>query len=300
MRPDVSALGLRSVAVLATLAGAAGCGTPPPASQFPSADDALGRMKAQYACVNGLQSETKIDVVSKRGRVKGDALFFAVNPARVRVDVVSPFGATLYALTSDGRDFKMLDLPEKQFLFGPASACNLARLTQVPLEGHALVSILRGEAPLLQHDASATSIQWNSGRGWYDLEIRSTHDAVQRIALAVHDDDLAKPWSQQRVRVRDVAVGQRGLDLWEVELDDYSATSTAPAYADPDGIDAPLPPSGPACSAEAPRSLRMKVPHTADDVLLEVKEVSWNPPLRGGTFDQPVPGGVRRVPVDCR
>ena len=297
MLPEVV---FRGVAIVATLAAVAGCGTPPPASQFPTADDALGRMKAQYACVNGLQSETKIDVVSKRGRVKGDALFFAVNPARVRVDVVSPFGATLYTLTSDGRNFKMLDLPEKQFLLGPASACNLARLTQVPLEGHALVSILRGEAPVLKHEASATSITWDSDEGRYQLEVRGSHDAVQRVALAVHDADLGKPWNQQRVRMMGVAVAQRGLDLWDVELGDYKPAKTAPAYEDPDGIDPPLPPSGPTCDAEAPRSLRMKVPHTADDVLLEVSELTWNPPLRGGTFDQPMPGGVRRVPVDCR
>lgn len=300
MLPDALARGLRATAVLAVVAGAAGCGTPPPASQFPSADDALGRMKSQYACVNGLQGEAKIDVVSKRGRVKGDALYYAINPARVRFDIVSPFGATIYTLTSDGERFKMFDLPEKQFLQGPASACNLARLTQVPLEGHALVSILRGEAPLLKHDPSSTSIAWNGDKGWYDVEITSTHDAVQRIALAVHDDDLAKPWNQQRVRVRDVVVAQRGVELWEVELDDHAPAATAPAFEDPDGIDPSVPPSGPKCDAEAPRSLRMKVPHTADDVLLEVKELSWNPPLRGGTFDQPVPGGVKKIPVDCR
>jgi len=37
------------------------CGKPPPASVFPSADDALNRMKATYACVNGVQGTAKID-----------------------------------------------------------------------------------------------------------------------------------------------------------------------------------------------------------------------------------------------
>jgi hypothetical protein len=124
----------------------------PPRSQFPTADDALTRMKATYACVNGVQGTAKIDHFSPRGRIRGDVFILAVNPARVRFDVVSPFGQTIYALTSDGEHFEMLDLKEKQFLYGPASACNLARLTQVPIPGHALVSLLRGEAPVLLHD----------------------------------------------------------------------------------------------------------------------------------------------------
>jgi hypothetical protein len=277
----------------------AGCGAPAPASRFPTADDALGRMHEQYACVNGLQATANVDVFSKRGRLKGEAFLFAVNPDRVRFDVVSSFGVTLLTLTSDGRRFEMLDLEQKQFLHGPAAACNLARVTQVPMEGHVLVSVLRGEAPVLVHERGAASIAWD-GDGFYALEVPGAHDATERIHLAVHPDDVQKPWSQQRVRVLDVAVRQRGVDLWHVELDDHEPAHTAPAREDPDGLDPPIPPTGPACDAELPRSIRMRVPHTADDVILDYTEAVWNPPLVPGTFDQPVPRGVRRVAVECR
>ena len=51
-----------------------------------------------------------------------------------------------------------------RFLHGPASACNLARLTQVPVPGHALVYLLRGEAPLLARDPQQpATISWQSG-----------------------------------------------------------------------------------------------------------------------------------------
>ena len=287
------------VSALLTSAFLAGCGAPPPASRFPSASSALGRMRAQYACVNGMQATAKVDVFSKRGRLKGEAFLFAVNPARVRFDVVSSFGVNLMTLTSDGKRFEMLDVEQKQFLHGPANACNLARMTQVAMEGHVLVSVLRGEAPVLVHDRAAGSITWD-GDGFYALEIPGTNDAVERIHLGVHPDDMAKPWSSQRVRVLDVAVAQRGVDLWHVALDDHAPAKTAAPREDPDGIDPPIPPTGPACDAELPRSIRMEVPHTADDVILDYTEVVWNPPLVPGTFDQPVPRGVRRVPVDCR
>lgn len=278
---------------------AAGCGQSPPASRFPTADDALARMRAQYACVNGLQATAKVDVFSKRGRVKGEAFLFAVNPARVRFDIVSSFGVTLYTLTSDGERFEMMDLEQKQFLHGPASACNLARMTQVPMEGHVLTSVLRGEAPVLVHERAAATIAWD-GDGFYVLELTGKHDAVERVHLGIHPDDLARPWGQQRLRVLDVSVAQRGTELWHVQLDDHAPAKTAPPREDPDGIDPPILPTGPACNAELPRSIRMEVPHTADDVILDYTEVAWNPPLVPGTFDQPVPRGVRRVPVDCR
>jgi len=289
---------MRAATLLLAAGFLAGCGSPPPASQFPTAGDALARMRAQYACVNGVQGTAKVDVFSKRGRLKGEAFLFAVNPDRVRFDIVSSFGVTLLTLTSDGRRFEMLDLEQKQFLHGPASACNLARMTQVPLEGHVLVSILRGEAPVLVHDPAAASITWDEDR--YVLDIPGKHQATESVQLGVHPDDMGKPWNQQRVRVLDVAVNQGGVGLWHVSLDDHAPTRTAPAREDPDGIDPPIPPIGPACDAEVPRSIRMEVPHTQDDVLLDYTEVVWNPPLVQGTFDQPVPRGVRRVPVDCR
>lgn len=274
-----------------------GCpGTPPP-SQFPSAADALGRMKATYACANGVQGEGKIDHVGKTGRVRGDVLMFAINPARVRVDVLSSFGAMIFSLTSDGTDFKMLDTQQKQFLYGPAKACNLARMTQVPLPGHVLVSLLRGEAPLLEHQDDAMSMSW--GEGHYAVEIPSTHEAMQRVHLEIYDEDWMKPWADQRVRVTHVEVVQRDFTHYIADLSDHEKAKTAPPRVDPDGLDPDIPPSGGACDAEIPRKIQMVVPYTGDDVVFTYDTVDFNPPIPQGAFTQPVPGGVREVFVDC-
>jgi hypothetical protein len=277
------------------------CGVRPPQSVFPTADDALGRMKATYACVNGVQGDAKIDHFSPRTavkRVRGDVYLMAVNPDRVRFDVVS-FGTPVYTLTSDGDRFQMLDVKEKQFLYGPSTPCNLARLTQVPVPAHALVWLLRGEAPVLVHTPPDESIAWDPG-GFYRILLRSTREATQEIHLEVRPDDVAKPWAEQRVRVTDVRVAQRGVDLYHAELRNHEPAHTSGPRLDPDGIDEPVPPSGPACDAELPRSIRMRVPDTEEDVIFQYKEAKWNPPVIPGAFEQKPPGGVRVVYVDCK
>jgi hypothetical protein len=286
------------VAPFVSVAGILGCNGNPPPSRFPTAGDALGRMKASLACVNGVQGNAKIDhFAPKAGRIRGEMYLLAQNPDRVRFDIVSPFGATLYTLTSDGKHFEMLDTKEKKFMEGPASACNLARLTQVPVPGHALVSLLRGEAPVLVHQPSGATIGWDDGV--YKVLIESTRDAKEEIHLEVHPDDWTKPWNQQRVRVRHVRVAQRGIDLYTAELRNHEPVKTADPRKDPDGIDPDLPPTGGACSAEIPKSIRMKVPNTEQDVIFQYKEARWNPPIVADAFRQPVPGGVRKVFVDC-
>jgi len=278
---------------------ATACGKAPPPSVFPNGEAALDRMKATYACVNGVQGNAKIDRFAPEGRVRGEVHLFAVNPDRVRFDVVSPFGAMLYTLTADGDHFQMLDVKEKQFLYGPASPCNLARMTRVPIPGHALVSLLRGEAPVLVHAKDDASIAWDRDEGFYRVVVPSTRDAKQEIHLGIRPEDWDKPWSEQRLRVLSVLVSQRGLDLYQAELENHEPAQTSKPREDPDGLEPPIPPSGPACDAELPRSIRMRVPHTEEDVIFQYKSAVWNPPLVQGAFEQPVPGGVRKVFVTC-
>ena len=276
----------------------AGCPVAPPPSQFPTAEDALGRMKGTLACANGVQGEGRLDHVSPHGRVRGSVLIFAINPARVRFDVVSPFGAMLYTLTSNGTDFQMLDFQQKRFLYGPATACNLARLTQVPVPGHVLVSLLRGEAPLLLHRPEQASIAWDAG-GFYRVHIESSRQASQEVRLEIYDQDFEKPWSEQRVRVTAVSTMQQRAVLYDAALDNHELGHTAPPREDPDGVEDTIPPSGPVCDVELPRKIRIRVPHSDDDVVFEYKNVALNPPIPEGAFSQASTAGARPERVDC-
>jgi hypothetical protein len=284
---------------LAALAASAltGCYAHPPASQLPSASAALDRLRATGACGSGVQAEAKVDQFRKEGRIRLNLLMYAAAPANLRMDVFSPFGVTLATLTSDGARFALSDLRDKRFYVGPPSACNIARFTTVAVPGYVLVDLLRGQAPVLKRTAEPT-IAW-SGGGYYVLRIGSTRDAREEIHLAPRPEDFGKPWNEQRLRLLDVKVEQYGSVVYHAELEGHHAASTAPARVDPDGIEPPLPPSGPACDAEIPRSIHVEVPGEKADVLFRYDKVQWNPPLPPGTFLQPPPEAMPTVPVSC-
>jgi hypothetical protein len=275
-----------------------GCPMKPPASQVPSAEAAIDRMRAIGACETGLHAAAKIDQFGEQGRVRGDLLMYVSNPASLRMDVVSPFGVTIATLTSDSKHFALADLREKHFYVGPAAACNIARLTSVPLPAHVMDELLRGQPPVLRHAPGATTIAW-SGSGYYVVHIDGTRNANEDLHIAVHPDDFARPWAEQRLRVVDVRVAQDGSTLYHAELEGHASTHTAAARVDPDGIDPPIPPSGPACDAEIPRRIHVEVPEQNEDVVFRYDSVEWNPPLPEGTFTQPLPGGMRIIPVTC-
>jgi len=164
--------------------------------------------------------------------------------------------------------------------------------------GHALVDLLRGEAPVLKHDAQGATIAWDPG-GFYRIALSSTREATEEIQMEIRPSDFDKPWSEQRVRIKDVVVRQRGVDLYHADLRNWEVARTAGPRVDPDGLDPDLAPIGPACDAELPRSIRMRVPNTDEDVVFQYKEAKWNPPIIPNAFKLDAPGGVRSVFVTC-
>jgi len=301
--PARAALALSALSLHAL--GAIGCGgsVPPPPSQFPSVDAAVERMHATSASCLGVQAKAKIDHFGKGGRIRGDLLMVVTVPARIRMDIVSPFGVTVATLTSDGQNFNLADLRDKRFYTGPAKACNIARLTTVPVPGPVLVDLLRGEAPVLQHGAEAgladaSRIAW-SGDGYYVLTVSGKNAITEEIHLVPRPDDLGKPWSEQRLRVLEVIVWQEGLVLYRAQLQDHAPAPMSKARVDDQGIDPPIPPSGPVCTAELPRRIRVEVPGLREDVLFRYDEVIWNPPLPRDVFRQPQPAGLQPFPVNC-
>ncbi|HLV67740.1 MAG TPA: hypothetical protein VKY73_18095 [Polyangiaceae bacterium] len=254
-------------------------------------------MHAAQACSLGVTGEGSLDYFGPRGRVRANMLFLAMLPARVRFDVYSPFGATLSTLTADGERFGLLDLREKVFLRGPANACNIRRFTGVPLPPHALVDLLRGVSPVLVHEPGAATIDWEGGA--YVVRIPSRHRAEQEIRFVPPEADYALPWWEQRVRVLETSVTQAGVDLYRVELEGHAVANTAPPREDPDQLEPPLPPSGPACRAELPRRLRFVGETEGHDVVLVTREIAHNPPLPPGVFTQSPPSGVSVRNATC-
>lgn len=255
-------------------------------------------MHASSRCGNGVHGRAKIDDSGPAGRIRLTLLFFAYTAAQLRMDAVSPFGVALATLTTDGNKFALSDLREKHFYVGPASACNLARLIRVPVPPHALVSVLRGQAPVLKHDPERSTLEW-SPKGYYVLTLRGARTTEEEIHLAPHPDDLLLPWTTQRMRVLDIAVRQEGQVIYRAELKGHEIAETDVPLTDDLGIDPPIPPSGPECRAEVPRRIHLEVPSTGQDLLLQYEKVKWNPPLPPATFTQEQPSGLDQAYVTC-
>jgi hypothetical protein len=284
-------------ALFACAVSLSACYRSPPPSRFPDAETLLARMRATHECSRAVSGEAKLDYYGERGRVRGNLLYIVSAPDRVRLDVFSPFGATISTLTSDGQAFALYDLRQKSFLRGPANACNLQRFTRVPLPPHAFAELLRGEAPVLVHQRGSARLDWEGGS--YVVRIASTNQAAEEIRLLPSDADWNRNYAEQRVRVIGVTVTQAGAPLYSVELDDHSPAAMSEARKDPDGIDPPIMPSGPECHAEVPRRIRFVVGDGERDLLLVSKDVAHNPPLVPGVFTQEAPPGVRSSYSAC-
>lgn len=274
-----------------------GCPRSPPPSRFPTADLAIARMRATLACSRGIRGESKVDYFGEQGRVRGSTLFVASRPDRIRFDVMSPFGVNLSTLTSDGKDFALLDVGAKIFYRGTASECNVGRFLHVPVPPFALIDLLTGEAPVLVHATGDALIDWESGA--YLLRIASRHGASEEIRLQPAPADWNKSWQEQRVRVLEVRVRQQGIELYRAVLDDFEPAATAPPNVDPDGVDPDVAPSGPTCSAEVPRRIHVVSDAAGEDVIIEHREVQHNPPLLPNLFRQEAPAGVKIRTTSC-
>ncbi len=284
--------------VVASFAALTGCAAvKPPASQLPSADAALTQLRAQQACAQSLHTSAKVDNWSPEGRIRSEVLLYAAAPASLRLDAMA-FGVNALTLTSDGREFRMSDLRAKRFLVGPATACNLARVTHVPLPGDVLVGLLRGKAPVLKHSAAGATLQWDP-HGYYVLSLAGANQSAESIKVAVHPDDRGKPWNAQRLRVLGATVSQQGVALYDAELSEHAPAAMGTPRIDTEGVDEPLPVSGPICAAELPRVLRLKVPEADQDVLFRFSDPEWNAPLPPGAFTHEAAAGMGVYRVDC-
>lgn len=255
-------------------------------------------MHATFACSRGTWGDAKLDIYVGSKRRAADTSYIAMLPGSFEMEAEVPvMHGTGMKVTTNGDQFAWLDKFNHVFVRGPASPCNIQQVTGVPVPAFGLVQLLRGEAPVLVHEPNATSISWDGDS--YVVRIPSKHDAVEEIRLAPTPADWNRPWQQQRVRVLRVHVEQQGLELYTAELDGHAVARTAPPITDPDGLTPDVPPSGPQCLAEVPRSLRVEVPGASRDVLMQLQKVEHNPPLTGQPFEQSPPAGVAVRYSDC-
>jgi hypothetical protein len=286
---------LRRIAWIATAVWLAGChrNVLPPPSRPPSALAAITRARS---CGVAARVEAKFDQWGERGRLRGDLLFFVESPDHVRFDA-TVLGSVVSTMTSDGSSFALWDVKANRFLTGAPSACTMAQLISVPLPPGVLVSLLLGQA-VVPPSARAASLRW-SGEGYYVATFDTAY-GTETIALAPRPQDFAKPREEHRMRLVSIAMANGTSVLYSADFDDYDAGEVAVALHDPDGIDADVMPSGPACDADVPHKVHIAMPGSKADIRVRYSRFVWNPPLPAESFRQPAPAGIKPESVQCR
>jgi hypothetical protein len=272
-----------------------GCAAvPAPKSAPPSAEAALAALRFDRACGVATRAGATLTLVSPTASFRGEASLLVAHPERLRLEVQSSFGLALLQLAAGDR-VAAVDPRNRVFSEGPNDACTLHAWLGLPVPPDLLVSVLRGAVPVIVHDRS--ELRWDGDGAWaLTFEGGGLTESV-RLAVAAGRHDAE--WADQALEVRDAEVRLGSRVLWRLEADKHEGAPLAPALVDPDGLDEPVPPSGPACAATLPRRVILTLPERSASLRLDLRDVTWNPPLQPGAFRMLPPDGFRRELLRC-
>lgn len=198
------------ILLLAVIAG--GCFAPRAERPYPppTAGALLGALRHRAAGVRSMRGEARIDHRGEAGRVGAAVLIAVRRPASLRLDALSPFGSPVASLATDGRTVGFFDRDSGRFMRGPAKACSLLTLVQLPLGPDDAVEVLLGGVPLLDGDAE---VSWDGRAVREVVRIRHTSGAAQEVRLS----GRLGAWTARESEIRE----GDGRLRWRVEHEDW-------------------------------------------------------------------------------
>ena len=188
---------MRRILVLCAAAGLAvaslgahcdGARRPPGGDPTPEA--ALARLDARTAAQRNLRGFAGVTGWDAKQTFKGKLLVVAERPAKVHIQVLSPFDQPISYLATDGETLNLYLLKEGRFLTGPATADNLARILPMRIDPAVFVDALLGAPPLPVGGDPAEAerrLTWDPAAGVHVL----TYGDRRWPAAWLRPDDLA-------------------------------------------------------------------------------------------------------------
>lgn len=257
------------VAVLALLLPTACCGpgrTNGPAS-LPTAGALVEEVRGRQAQVRSLRGETKMDYMDADGRTKVTVNLAVARPGRLRFEAENPIsGHTVGTLVTDGKKFALLDVEHNRFLYGPALACNVARMTRIAMPPDDVAVILLGSAPILAHERAEVAYT-RAGGGREVLTLHLRDGARQRITIAHKTRDVVE------AELLDGA----GRSVWRLAHEDFRTVG----------------------NVRLPRKTKFVEPRGKADILIRYKDVEANPSVPDSVFTLAPPAGMLARLVGC-
>ena len=165
-----------AIAVLAAAMLLAGCATrsapraaPARIGALPSTDRILESLAQRRAAVHGLRAMARLSYVSPEESRTVRQLVVVERPDRLRIEVLSPFGAVFVLAVADG-SLAAWARDESTVYRGRASAANLRRYAQIDLAVPTAVDLLLGTPPLRSDRSSVVSADADSIELWQEID----------------------------------------------------------------------------------------------------------------------------------
>ena len=234
----------------------------------PTGEELMAALRARAAHLKTLRATAKVDHFANGGeRVRVKVNMLLARGGRLRFEADSPLGGALATLTSDGKQFALLDVHNNRFLTGPAKACNVARLVRLAIPPEDVVAVLMGGAPL---DGALKGVSWDPNNGGREVLTLSLPDGGEET---IRLDATDKRWDVMRAERRDSS----GKVLWRVSNDGFKDHG---GFRLPDTSDVEEPPHG-------------------ADAEIKFRGVEPNVELSDDLFHLPPPQGLTPEPADC-
>lgn len=261
----------------------AGCATTTAAPAHLLTDPAVlqARVQATAPGLVAISAEAKVDQRGgEQARVRGSVMMFVRRGGQVRFDVMTQFGPVL-VLTSDAQRFALSDLRERRFYTGPTCASNIARLLRMPLDAEQASQVLLGEAPSIP--VAQQALAWIAADGVYRLDQQGTDGTRQELRYAADPRDREKPVEQQRFILMGVRFfAPDGSLQFQADYEDHRELRT-PAGA----------------VVQLPFRVQVTQPQSETDTLVKFKDITVNPEIPSGVFQQAVPAGLTPEEAAC-
>jgi hypothetical protein len=232
----------------------------------PSAEEMMTVLRERRDRLRTLRVETKVDHRGPTGdRVKLSVTMVLARGGKMRLEAESPLVGPVAVLATGGVEFRLLDSRRHRFFTGRASACNVARMTEVHIPPADVVDILMGGAPI---EAEVVSTRWDP-RGREVLELRAS-DGTETLYLDAKD----RNWDIVEAERR----GAHGEKLWHVRHENFTDRGNGVRFPERSTVD----------------DLRHKT-----DVKVRYKDLEMNLPLPDDVFTLARPVGVDLEEVGC-
>ncbi len=253
--------------VLAAFCFAAACATRRPTTEF-RAPDALpeaaqldASLESRRDAVHSIRALAKLRYRDPESANTSREAIAVARPDRLRVEVLSFFGA-VFVLTTDRGRFTAYATREETVYRGEASPENMWSYARIGLPVVDLVDLILGTPP--RRKADWAQVSWDPERGWIELTQEFSNGSEQVV------------WFLGNLPAASEFRDPYGEVQWHATFSGYETHDNVLIAT----------------------RIRLEVPSRDRSVEIELNDVDVNPTLEASTFSLDVPDGVRVVEIE--